>query len=744
MNDIHLRAAFVALACLAASASLAAPTDYVLPEMGTANTRGDSNPCCISYGNLYPIAARPWGAGGWTPQTCADNSARWFYDYNDRRIFGIRHTHQPSPWIGDYGAWTFLPVTGEPGAAPANRFSWFSHHAETLKPHLLKVYLADFDTTVELTPTLHGAATRLTFPETAAPGLVVNPFPGGEVRLAADGRGLVGTSVFITRNTPAKPAKGVSQGAKQMADAPLHQHFTIMPDRAIADSRILPDGALYVRFGPTRKGDRVTLRIATSMISPEQAAVNLGESAGRGFDELAAAAEAEWNARLRVLTPASRDIDRLRTFYTCLFRTMLFPMTMWERTTEGKVVHWSPSTGEVRDGHYYGGTGFWDTFRALYPLLNLLAPDISGKMMDGLANCWRECGWLPEWSAPGLCNCMIGNNSASVVADAWLAGIRGSFAADELWAAVVHGANNAHPTMNAVGRCGVDHYNALGYVPRDVGIRESAARTLEYAYDDWCIAALGRALGRPADEVAVYEKRAHNWRNVFDPARRIACGRNKDGSFNANFNPFAWGVDFTEGCALHYTWSVFHDVPGLVEAMGGPQEFERRLDEIFALPPTVNCSGYGRIIHEMREMQVMDFGQYAHGNQPIQHMIYLYDWVGATKKAQIRAREVMDRLYRPTPDGYCGDEDNGQTSAWYVWSALGMYPVCPASGEYALGAPLFDEIGVSLPNGKTLTIRAKGAAARRTFGTVRLNGETLKAPFVPRKSLAAGGELVFE
>jgi predicted alpha-1,2-mannosidase len=289
--------------------------------------------------------------------------------------------------------------------------------------------------------------------------------------------------------------------------------------------------------------------------------------------------------------------------------------------------------------------------------------------------------------------------------------------------------------MKSVGRLGVEHYNAKGYVPRDVGIKESAARTLEYAYDDWCIAALARAIGRPEEEVNLYATRARNWRNVFDPARRIAVGRNADGSFNADFDPFAWGGDFTEGCALHYTWSVFHDVEGLCAAMGGRKEFERRLDEIFTLPPKFTSTYYHTVIHEMREMQIMGFGQYAHGNQPIQHMIYLYDWTGAPEKAGRHARDVMDRLYTPTPDGYCGDEDNGQTSAWFVWSAMGLYPVCPGSGEYATGVPLFDNIDVALPNGRALEIRAPGAEARRF--------PAAPVPRIRRADLLKGGMVQF-
>ena len=715
------------VAAMLLMAVMANPVGLVHAEMGTVNAHGGRNGCDVSTGNLYPMVARPWGFGGWTPQTRADGTSRWFYDYTDEKLYGIRYTRQPSPWIGDHGAWTFLPVVGTAGGEAKDRGSWYSHKTETLSPAEYSVYLADSDIRVAIAPALHGAIAKVAYPAAGVPGLVVNPLKGGEVALAADGRRVIGTSRWNTN--------------RRGSGAAVALRFVIeLPRQATAEK--LPDGALHVRFAADSQGGELELRIANSLISAEQAQLNLGETDGKTFAALRDEAVAEWNARLSRIRIDSDDAAAKETFYTCFYRTMLFPLAVWESSAAGEVVHWSPATGKTEKGYYYAGTGFWDTFRALFPLLNFLAPEMNARMMEGLENCWKECGWLPEWSSPGLTDCMIGNNSASVVADAWLSGVRGNFDIENLWQAVEHGANAAHPEMKAVGRCGVELYNSLGYVPRDVGISESAARTLEYAYDDWCIARLAQALGK-TDAAAKYLTRSANWKNVFDPVRKITVGRNKDGSFNRDFNRFSWGGDFTEGCALHYTWSVFHDVPGLMEAMGGKAAFESRLDEIFKLPPVAECSYYRGIIHEAREMQVMGMGQYAHGNQPIQHMIYLYDWCGAWPKAQRHVREVMDRLYRPTPDGYCGDEDNGQTSAWYVWSALGMYPVCPGSGEYAIGAPRFGRIAVTLPDGKPLKIVAEGAESRVAFDRVSMNGRSV-APFVKLSDLRRGGDLLFK
>jgi predicted alpha-1,2-mannosidase len=407
-------------------------------------------------------------------------------------------------------------------------------------------------------------------------------------------------------------------------------------------------------------------------------------------------------------------------------------------------VHYSPYNGEVLPGEMFTDTGFWDTFRALFPLLNLVYPEMNARMQAGLVNTYLESGFLPEWASPGHRDCMIGNNSASVVADAWLKGIRGQDI-QKLWEAVVHGANSVHPSVPSTGRRGWEYYNRLGYVPYNVGINENAARTLEYAYDDWCIYQLGKALGKPESEIAVYGERAMNYRNLFDAESNLMRGRNEDGSFQSPFSPFKWGDAFTEGNSWHYSWSVFHDPAGLVALMGGKAGFNAQLDNVFNVPPIFDDSYYGFPIHEIREMQLMNMGNYAHGNQPIQHMIYLYNWSGQPWKTQSRAREVMRRLYSATPDGYCGDEDNGQTSAWYVFSALGFYPVCPGSGQYALGSPLFDKAVVHLAGGRDLEIVATDNSPQNVYvGSVKINGKMSDRNYFTHDELAAGSKIKFE
>ena len=384
-------------------------------------------------------------------------------------------------------------------------------------------------------------------------------------------------------------------------------------------------------------------------------------------------------------------------------------------------------------------TGFWDTFRCLFPFLNMMYPSMNQKMQEGLVNAYLESGFLPEWASPGHRGCMVGNNSASIVADAYMKGLRG-YDIDKLWEAVLHGANSVHPKVSSTGRAGFELYNKMGYVPCDK-LNQSVARTLEYAYDDWCIYTLGKALGRPEKEIKVYAQRAMNYRNVFDPSIRLMRGKDSKGNFETPFNPTDWTRSFTEGDTWHWTWCVFHDPQGLIDIMGGKDSFNQMMDSTFIVPPVAK----ERMIHEEREMQVMNMGQYAHGNQPIQHMIYLYNYSGQPWKTQYWIREVMDKLYSAHADGYCGDEDNGQTSAWYVFSALGFYPVCPGTDQYIVGTPYFDEVKLHLENGKTLEIDAdNNSTANRYIQRATLNGQPHTKNYFTHADLMNGGKIEFE
>ena len=710
------------------------PVEYVNPLMGT-----DSKPS-LSNGNTFPAIALPWGMNLWTPQTGKMGDG-WAYQYTANKINGFKQTHQPSPWMNDYGAFAIMPITGRIRFKEEDRASWFSHKAEIAKPYYYKVYLADDDVTTEITPTERAASFRFTFPKADSSSVIIDALDRGSyIKIIPSKNKIIG---YTTRNSG-----GVAKNFKNyfviIFDKPFDYTYTFL-DSIITkntEQKSNHTGAI-IGFTNTNKGEIINAKVASSYISFEQAEINLKEIGNHNFETVKKNAKYEWNKVLGKVKVSGGTTDQIRTFYSCLYRMVFFPLKFYEKNAEGKIVHYSPYTGEIKDGYMFAGTGFWDTFRALYPFLNLVYPSIVKEMQEGLVNDFKEGGFLPEWSAPGFRNVMVGNNSASVVAEAYIKGLRG-YDIETLYKALIHGANNEGP-IDAVGRKGVQYYNSLGYVPYDVGINENAARTLEYAYDDYCIYQLGKALGKPTSEIDIYKKRSMNYKSLFDKSHLLMRGKNKDGSFQSPFNPFKWGDAFTEGNSWHYSWTVFQDINGLINLMDGKKNFVQMLDSVFVMPPVFDDSYYGGVIHEIREMQIADMGQYAHGNQPIQHMIYLYDYAGEPWKTQYWARETMNKLYMATPDGYCGDEDNGQTSAWYVFSALGFYSVTPTSVQYAAGAPLFKHTEINFENGKKLVINApNNSADNRYVQSVNFNGKAYTKNYFNHFDLQKGGVINIE
>ena len=727
--------AWIAVWLCAASLQARDWVQYVNPLMGTLSSFE------LSAGNTYPAMARPWGMNFWTPQTGRMGDG-WQYVYTAHKIRGFKQTHQPSPWINDYGQFSLMPMTGRPEFDEDKRASWFSHKGEVAQPHYYKVYLADYDILTEFTPTERAALFRFTFPESERSYVVVDAFDRGSyIRIEPEHNRIVG---YSTRNSG-----GVLANFKNYFVVEFDKPFTYRA--SVADS-VLTEGRLEQQAGHagaiigfrTRKGEVVHARVASSFISWEQAERNLQELGRQSFDELVAKGREAWNKVLGRIEVDGGTLDQLRTFYSCLYRSLLFPRAFYECDAEGQAVHYSPYNGQVLPGYLYTDTGFWDTFRCLFPLLNLMYPSVNRQMQEGLLNAYRESGFFPEWASPGHRGCMVGNNSVSVLADAWLKGVRVDDV-ETLYEGLLHGTENVHPEVSSTGRLGHEYYNKLGYIPYDVGINENVARTLEYAYDDWCIYRMAKALNRPKQEQELFAKRALNYRNVFDKESRLMRGRNENGTFQSPFSPLKWGDAFTEGNSWHYTWSVFHDPQGLIDLMGGEEAFVQMLDSVFTVPPLFDESYYGQVIHEIREMTVMNMGNYAHGNQPIQHAIYLYNYAGRPWKAQYWLRQVMERMYSPTPDGYCGDEDNGQTSAWYVFSALGFYPVCPGTDEYVLGTPLFRKATLHLENGRSLVIEAPDNGEGSPYVEALLrDGTPYTKNYLRHADLLQGGRLLFE
>ncbi|WP_313382184.1 GH92 family glycosyl hydrolase [Proteiniphilum saccharofermentans] len=709
------------------------PVDYVSTLVGTDSKYE------LSTGNTYPAIALPWGMNFWSPQTGKMGSG-WMYTYHSDKIRGFKQTHQPSPWMNDYGQFSLMPLTGKPVFDEEERASWFSHKAEIAKPHYYRVYLADYDITTEITPAERAAMFRFTFPESHSAYIVTDAFDkGSSIRIIPEEQKIVG---YTTRNSGGVPDN-------------FRNYFVIIFDKPFTYVAAVKDGEIdenekeftgnhagaVIGFKTSRR-EQVHARVASSFISEEQALLNLRELGDDSFEAIREKGEARWNEVLGRIRVEDDNIDNLRTFYSNLYRTLLFPRNLSEIDADGNIYHYSPYNGEVLPGYMFTDTGFWDTFRSLFPFLNFVYPSENVKMQEGLVNAYKESGFLPEWASPGHRNIMVGNNSASVVADAYIKGLRG-YDIETLWEALKHGANNVHPTVPASGRTGYAEYNKYGYIPNNVKISQNVARTLEYAYNDWTIYRLGKALGKPEPEIAIYGERAMNYKNLYNPKHKLMAGRADDGSFSDSFNPTDWSRDFTEGNSWHYSWSVFHDPQGLIDLMGGRREFVNMLDSVFIIPGLEGMQSRS-MIHEMREMQVMDMGQYAHGNQPIQHMVYLYNYAGEPWKAQYWTREIMDKLYSAAPDGYCGDEDNGQTSAWYVFSALGFYPVCPGSDEYILGSPLFRSVEIDLENGKTLQIQSTdNARGNRYIEEMELNGKQYTKNFLTHGDLMNGGKITF-
>ena len=632
-----------------------------------------------------------------------------------------------------------MPVVGIPEFDQDRRASWFSHKSEIAKPYYYEVYLAEHDVKTELTPTDRAAMFRFTFPENEHSYVVVDAFDKGSyIKVIPEENKVIG---YTTKNSG-----GVPDNFKNYFVIEFDKPFTY--EATFADATLKEgvreqqsDHVGAVIGFKTTKGEIVHAKVASSFISFEQASLNLKELGSDNFDTLVQKGKDVWNKELSKIEVEGGTLDQYRTFYSCMYRSLLFPRKFYEIDALGKVVHYSPYNGEVLPGYMFTDTGFWDTFRSLFPFLNLMYPTMSKEMQEGLINAYKESGFFPEWASPGHRGCMVGNNSASVLVDAYVKGIKVDDL-ETLYKGLIHGTENVHPTVSSTGRLGHEYYNKLGYVPYDVKINENAARTLEYAYNDWCIYQIAKDLGRPQKELDLYARRAMNYKNLFDKETKLMRGKNKDGNFMTPFSPLKWGDAFTEGNSWHYTWSVFHDPQGLIDLMGGRKEFITMLDSVFAVPPVFDDSYYGQVIHEIREMQIMNMGNYAHGNQPIQHMIYLYNYAGEPWKAQYWLRQVMDRMYTPTPDGYCGDEDNGQTSAWYVFSALGFYPVAPGTTQYVLGAPLFKKATLHFENGKSLVVNAPENSDKNIYiESMSFNGKNYTKNYLEHFELLKGGVL---
>ena len=691
------------------------PASFVNPLMGTSST------FAFSHGNTYPAVAAPWGMNFWSPQT-EENGSGWMYMYTDSLIRGFRQTHQPSPWINDYGTFSIMPLLGKVIMDNKSRGVGFRHENEKAAPNCYQVKF-DNGVTTALSATSRGAVFEVTYPSEEGQYIVIDAYQhGGNVALDAERNCIYGTTRYNNGGVPDN----------------FGNHFILEFDKPIVESGTDENACAYVGFH-LKAGEKLTIRVASSFINHEQARLNLDrEVRGRSFAEVSAAAKKVWDEQMGRIKVEGGTEEQQKTFYSCLYRTLLFPREFYEFDKNEAPVYYSPYDGQIHNGYMYTDNGFWDTFRAVHPLFTLVYPEVSERIMQSIVNAYSESGFMPEWASPGHRGCMIGNNSISLLTDAWMKGIR-TFDKDKALEAMLNQTRARSEEISSVGRDGYAEYDRLGYVPYPE-VHEATAKTLEYAYADWCLARFAEKTGHQ-EVAAEYYKKAQNYRNLFYPEKGFMWAKDANGKWRDNFDATEWGGPFTEGCSWHWTWSVFHDPEGLSSLLGGHELMAGRLDSMFVAPNTFNYGTYGFVIHEIAEMVALNMGQYAHGNQPVQHAIYLYNYVGQPWKAQYHTRNVMNKLYNSGPEGYCGDEDNGQTSAWYVFTALGFYPVCPGASEYVLGSPLFPKATLSLPGEKTFTIHAEGVSDTNCYiRSAELNAKGFTRNYLKHEELVGGGE----
>lgn len=730
LNTFYKQGAALAL-CLTLSFPVFAEKDlvqYVNTLQGTNSTYE------LSWGNTYPTTAVPYPMNSWSPQT-GKNGDGWKYQYSATTIRGFQPTHQCSPWVGDYGVFSLMPVP-ELVVDESKRATPFSHDKEIAKPHYYKVTLENGITT-EFSPTTRSAHFRFSFPAKGDAFLVLDGYTKtSQVQIDVANHRITG----YVHNGAFSPKTHKNYFIIQF-DKPFVSYGTWENRKnTIQKNNLSREGegiGAYVQFA---KGSKVQAKVSTSYISPEQAEVTMTRELGKhsSVEVTKQAAADVWNQLLnRVLVDGGSEED-MKTFYSCMFRANLFSHKFYEEKEDGSPYYYSPYDEKIHDGYMFTDNGFWDTFRSQFPLTNILHPTMQGQYMQALLDAQEQCGWLPSWSFPSETGGMVGNHSISLLTDAWVKGIR-TFDPEKALKAYAHEAMNKGPWGGANGRVRWKDYYQLGYIPYPESMG-STAQTLEYCYDDFCAYQLAKMTGNKFYE-EVFARQIYNYKNVYDPSVGFMRGRKLDGSW-ADFDAFEWGGPYCEGNAWHYNWSVFHDVQGLIDLTGGDERFVAKIDSVFALPGIVKYGTYGTKIHEMLEMELAKMGQYAQGNQPIQHMIYLYSYAGQPWKTQYWIRQVMDRLYNSSENGYPGDEDQGGMSSWYVLSALGIYSVCPGTDEYVLGSPKFRKATITMEDGKKFVIEAKGNSKDNVYiQNATLNGKRHTRNYIHYSDIVNGGVL---
>ena len=721
---MHKRLLLLTIAC--ASLSVFAekkagdfdPVAYVNTLQGTNSHFG------LSHGNTFPATAMPFAQHMWTPQT-GKNGDGFKYLYMSDEIRGFGQSHQCSPWVSDYAVYTFFPEVGALEVDPEKRGAKFSHNNETAQPHY---YSVQFDNGIrtEFAPTDRCVHFRFSYPQKDDAWLVIDGYTAqSQMEIDAEKRqirGWVNNQRFVNH-------------AENFCN-----YFIIQFDKPFEDYGLWDKGA-YLKF---KVGAIIQAKAASSYISLDQAEITLNRELGayKTLEQTKKRGHDVWQKLLSRIKVEGGTEEQLRTFYSCLFRANLFSRKFYEINADGTPYYYSPYDGKIYNGYMFTDNGFWDTFRSQFPLTNILHPTQQGRYMNALLAAQKQCGWLPSWSFPGETGGMCGNHSISLLADAWAKGIH-DFNPDSALVAYAHEAMNKGPYGGANGRGGWKEYFQLGYVPFPMS-HGSVTQTLEYCYDDWCAWQLARSCGNKFYE-EIFARQMFNYKNLWDPDICFFRGRDADGSWTEPFSAIKWGGPYTEGCAWHYIWSVFHDVNGLINLFGSKERFCQKIDSVFSVPGEVDPGWYGGKIHEMVEMEQAGMGQYAHGNQPIQHMPYLYSYAGQPWKTQYWVRQIMDRLYNSTPDGFPGDEDQGGMSSWYVLSALGLYAVTPGTNQYVIGSPIFRKATITMENGNLFVIETQDNSPQNYYiQDGQLNGQPLSRNYITYDEINKGGRLTFK
>ena len=637
------------------------------PILETIDTRfGTASKHAFSRGNTLPYTGVPFGMNYFVPQT-SDQEGSWFFDPHLPIFQGIRLTHQPSPWIGDYSWLLLTPVTGEiSGDSLFHRQSSYNLEHAIFNPHYLRIFSERYQIETQLTPTCYGASIQLR--QTQGKNLSLY------IRAADD---------LTLEQVDNRTIDFRQSGLTETNKSPLVM-FTVLAFSTDIES-INQEGE---DWRIDLAGAEAQVQLATSFISKEQALFNLPK---QNFEETKTNAKDSWEdllGRFDVVETGSVD----RTFFDhCLYRLFLFPQTFYEVNEQDENIHMDLASGTIKPGLLFTNNGFWDTFRTSFPLFALLIPDYYHQFLEGFLNSYRDTGYLPKWLAPDERGMMPGTLIDGLIVDSACKGMAPELE-EEFLKAMIETATKADPKA-VNGRHGLAQYQELGYLSTDY--HESVSHTLDYAYSDFCISTCAAKLGQ--EELAqTYSQYSKNYQNLFDPETGYMRARDVDGNFRPDFSPYSWGRDYAECSAVQASLGVLHDISGLSQLMGGKEAFSNYLLKTCQSLPLFETTGYGYEIHEMSEMATAPFGQLAISNQPSFHIPYLFRYSNYSQYTSLLIKTLRQKAFRSGWDAYPGDEDNGSLSAWYVWSALGLYPTCPGKANYDLGIPLFDHLRVYL------------------------------------------------